>query len=109
MTLNRYTSRHNSILKLLIDWISPKLEPNSEFYCDLPIPGVRQVTDLFTNVRPDLVINNKTTLNVLELTVCHETNFSSFRNYRLNKYKNIHEFRADCIKNLPVNIYTCEV
>jgi hypothetical protein len=107
--LNRYTMRHNSILKLLVDWFHSKLDPGTEIYCDLPISGVRQVTDLFNNVRPDLVIKSQHDMKVFELTVCHESNFTSSRSYKLNKYKDIHENRADCVRNIPVKVYTCEV
>ena len=47
--LGRYTIRHNKVLKILIDWISPKLNAGMELYHDLPLRGSRQVIDLFTH------------------------------------------------------------
>ncbi|MFI5407014.1 MAG: hypothetical protein ACHQ1D_10950 [Nitrososphaerales archaeon] len=107
--LSRYTNRHNTILKLLINWIAPKLQDSLELYHDLSLPESKHITDIFNNVRPDIAIKSASRIVVLELTVCHETNFQSSRNYKLDKYKNIHKHRSEIIKHLPVTVCTCEV
>jgi len=61
------------------------------------------------NLRPDIAIKTSSKVILLELTVCHETNFQSSRNYKLNKYQNIENNRSEFIKHLPVIVYTCEI
>lgn len=101
--------RHNRILKLLIDWMSPKLKADAKMYHDLSLPNSRHISDLFNNVRPDIAINLGSKIVILELTICHETNMLSSRNYKIDKYKNIHQHKAELIQNLPVTVCTCEV
>ena len=107
--LNRYTIRHNQILQLLIDWLSSKLSAGNEIYHDLPVAGSKHISDLFIGLRPDIVIKNTDKISILELTICHETNLISSRNYKLNKYKNIKNHCTEQIKHLPIHLYTCEV
>lgn len=106
--LARYLDRHNKILKLIVDWIKPKLN-NANLYCDLALVGIRHISDLFNGVRPDLAIVNSSRIDVLELTVCHETNFKTSRNYKINKYSNISAARSCLVQNHSVNVYTIEV
>ena len=108
-SLNGYTARHNRVLKFLTDWISPKLMPGTEIYCDLDLAGLKQVSDIFVNVRPDIAIKTASVVIILELTVCHETNFISSRNYKLDKYKNIQNCKFEIFKHLPVYLYTNEI
>lgn len=107
--LNRYTIRHNLILQLLIDWLSSKLPAGNEIYHDLPVAGSKHISDLFIGLRPDIVIKNNAKVSILELTVCHETNLISSRNYKLNKYKNIKNHCMEQFRHLPIYLYTCEV
>jgi hypothetical protein len=107
--LSRYTQRHNKILKLLIDWLSAKLPCNSEVYHDLPLAGSKHISDLFNSLRPDIAVKTPNKVIILELTVCHETNLLSSRNYKLDKYKNIQHHRSEMIKHLPATVCTCEV
>ena len=106
--LCRYTSRHNKILYLLTNWLSSKLTC-TELYCDLPNSSHRQVSDLFVNSRPDIALKKNSNISILELTVCHETNFLSSRKYKLDKYKNIASDRSQFSLNCSVAVYTCEV
>ena len=107
--LARYTERHNRILMLLIDWIRPKLNPDVEIFCDLQLAGTRHVSELFNHFKPDLALKNSKKVGLLELTVCHETNFMASRNYKLNKYGNIACDRSSLIKDVAISLSTCEV
>jgi len=75
--LTRFTNRHNKILVMLADWLSSKLDNKSTLFVDLPGSKYKQVTDIFTSVRPDLAIVTENTVLVVELTICHETNLRS--------------------------------
>ena len=83
--------------------------PGTEIYCDLDLAGLKQVSNLFVTVRPNVAIKTASAVIILELTACHETNFISFKNYKLDKYKNIHNCKSENIKHLPVYLYTCEI
>jgi hypothetical protein len=107
--LSRYLERHNKILRLLVNWIKPKLNGAAQLYCDLAIEGTRHISDLFNGVRPDLAIVNSSRIDVCELTVCHETNLLSSRNYKINKYINIASSRSSLVQQHTVNVYTIEV
>ena len=107
--LARYFDRHNKILKLIGNWIKPKMNSTANVYYDLTIPGTRHISDLFNGVRPDLAIVNSSRIDICELTVCHETNLESSRKYKLNKYSNISSRRSCLVENHTVNVYTIEI
>src|ERR1700743_3193768 len=75
--LTRFTNRHNKILVMLADWLSSKLDNKSTLFVDLLGSKYKQVTDIFTSVRPVLAIVTENTVLIVELTICHETYFSS--------------------------------
>src|SRR6267154_290325 len=78
-------------------------------YCDLRVPGARQVCDLFNGPRPDLAIVFPSRIVVDELTVCHETNLRHSRVYKLNKYFNLEAARSSAFKHHSVSVHTLEV
>ena len=53
------------------------------------------------------VSNNKAF--VLELTICHETNIISSKNYKLNKYNDLRNAKSELIKNHELCVMTCEL
>ena len=67
------------------------------------------VCDLFTNYRPDIAIANKNSINILELTICHETNLIASRDYKKNKYLNIAKFGSSLAGNRKIVPYFIEV
>ena len=107
--LAQYTSRHNCILELIAKWIVPQLKSNQVLYCDLSVPGARQVCDLFNRVRPDLGIVSPNKIVVGELTVCHETNLVKSRDYKLHKYSSLEAARTDEFSRRAVLVHTIEV
>jgi hypothetical protein len=89
--------------------MKPKLNQNVEIFCDLLLPGTKNVCDLFKNSKPDLALKTSNKVGLLELTVCHETNLIASRNYKLNKYRNIADDRAVIIEQASISLSTCEV
>jgi hypothetical protein len=59
------------------------------------------------NYRPDIAIADSNSICTLELTVCHETNVVSSRDYKSDKYKSIADFRSTLALNK--NIETMKV
>ena len=60
-------------------------------------------------VRPDMAIITDKDVLVIELTICHETNFESSRKYKINKYENISNHKSQLIKNHKVSLTTIEL
>ena len=89
----RYTWRHNSVLSSLIQLIRPKLPPDAHLFSDLPgylAPGGGSIPPhvLVTNQRPDIVIINESSREVvvLELTCPWDDNISRSHTYKEGKY-----------------------
>jgi len=61
----------------------------AHLYADLPDNPYLQVRDLFKNYRPDIAVVTAVNIFVLELTVCHESNFVKSHEYKINKYINL--------------------
>ena len=97
--LRRYTVRHNDILQPLISWLASIKSANQLLYADLSDAKVLPICDLFNNCRPDLAVVDSSSIHILELTVCHESNLISSHDYKSNKYKNI----ASCGSSLAGN------
>src|SRR6267154_25182 len=74
------------------------IEGTKSLYCDLRVPGARQVCDFFNGPRPDLAFVFPSRFVVGELTVCHETNLRHSRDYKLNKYSNLETARSSAFK-----------
>jgi len=106
--LKRYLDRHNTILTLLANWFKSKITNGYILCVDLPGSCFKQTQDLLVGLRPDIVIMNDKELVVTELTICHETNLESSKQYK-DKYKNLHNFRSEQIKNHKVSLTACEV
>ena len=107
--LDRYLERHNRILTALGNWFNSNLKSGSELFVDLPGACFKQTQDLFVGVRPDMAIVTNKDVLVIELTICHETNLESSREYKLNKYTNISQHKSALIKNHNIFLTTIEL
>ena len=85
------------MLTLLTGWLKSVLAGTQIIYADLLEANILPVADLFNNYmyRPDIAILDSNSICTLELTVCHETNVVSSRDYKRDKYKNIADFRSN--------------
>ena len=107
VSLKRYTERHNKILYLLACWIQEKMDRHSKLFVDLP--GFNQTEDIFNNIRPDMVIIKNNIGCVIELTICHETNLTSSKKYKEEKYRDLNKLKSQQVKNIKFSLSTCEV
>jgi Reverse transcriptase (RNA-dependent DNA polymerase) len=107
--LKRYLDRHNKILSLLASWFKSKLNNDYTIFIDLPGSGFRQTHELFVGVRPDMALMKNNEILAIELTICHETNLESSKNYKRDKYKNLSSYKAEIIKNCKILLTTCEL
>ena len=89
----RYTWRHNSVLKSIIEIVRPALDPNFRLYSDIPgfeAPhgGTIPPHILVTNLRPDLFIINEAQKKaiVFELTCPWDSNIARSHTYKEEKY-----------------------
>ena len=106
-SLSRYTVRHNSILTIISDYLKATLPSSFTLYVDLP--NNNSISSLFDSLRPDLAIMSPKKITVLELTVCHETNFSPAKLRKIDKYKNLHHYLNPSFSNYVIKIFTLEV
>lgn len=105
--LSRYSVRHNNILTILIEYLISVLPSSSTFYADLPHRA--PISTIFHTLRPDLVIQLNNKIMVLELTVCHETNFSAARERKISKYCNLKNYLVPPFLNQDIILSTVEV
>ena len=77
------------ILRIIADWLSVKLKTSAELFVDLNDAAVQPLSNVFDSLRPDIAIKSNSSIITLGLTICHESNISSSREYKINKYKNL--------------------
>ena len=96
--LNRYTWRHDSVLKLIVGKLERHTSQNvMEIFVDLAVTGHKCTSELFASSRPDIVVKNGKNVTVIELTVCFETNTEKSRTYKETKYQNLKsELLVEC-------------
>jgi hypothetical protein len=107
--LHRYTIRHNEVLSIIVQWLSSTLAAGQKLYADLPDAQVLPVRDLFTSFRPDIAVCDNKSINALELTICHETNFVSSRAYKQTKYNSLAQCGSTLASNKRIVPYFIEV
>jgi len=71
--LHRYTSRHNDVLRLLINWCQSVVPSTHSIYTDSSDDSAVPLCDLFHNYRPNVAVVMDSELHTWELTICHET------------------------------------
>ena len=89
---DRYTWRHNSVLRIIMDTLKDVSDQSWSFYCDLA--GAKKIESatippdiLPTQQRPDLVLINDSSKSIIiiELTVPFEQNIHKAQERKLNK------------------------
>ena len=110
IALDRYTIRHNHILRTLADWIIQVKSVDQLVFVDLDFSIYKPISEIFTqSCRPDIVLLDNTNITVLELTVCHETNLQKSKLFKCNKYCNIRDHLHTKFKNYSLSVCTIEI
>ena len=109
----RYTWRHNSVLKSIIDNIHPLLDPSFKLFSDLPgleAPqgGTIPPHVLVTNFKPDLFLisETKACAVIFELTCPWDSNIQRSHEFKEEKYAPL---VADLSRHLTVFHFSVEV
>ena len=109
-SLERFKIRHNNMLLAIANWIHGVKSQSSTLCVDIdsnifqPIDKVFQYT-----IRPDLVLFDASTVAILELTICHESNLLKSRSFKMNKYTNYKQHLNPKFEKHLVNLYTVEI
>src|SRR6218665_1231426 len=82
--LARYKRRHDGILEILAQWITSMVREEGQVFVDLVGHPNNQIADIFTSLRPDIVVKHRKRISTLELTICHETKVIASRTYKKN-------------------------
>ena len=87
--LARYKRRHDNVLEILAQLIVSAVKQECEVFVDLVGQSYRPISSVFSSLRPDIGLKHQKTISTLELTICHETNAISSKNFKLSKYNNL--------------------
>ena len=99
----RYTWRHDSFLFTICHYHSMLERCGYTIYAD--ILGNKNPSELFRNLRPDIVLLKQDSLVSIELTCCFETNLINSRYYKIERYCNLEEdFLNVKVKKLYVEV-----
>ena len=56
IALERYKTRHDKVLKILVDWIISNSKPNRTVFVDLEGVEYKPLSNIFVSLRPDIAI-----------------------------------------------------
>ena len=109
IALERYTTRHNHILKLLADWIMREMSDQQKLYADIS-GDYNPIDEIFEPaVRPDIALVDGSKIVILELTVCHESNLEKSKLFKIEKYTKIREHLKIKYKTFSTKLFTIEI
>ena len=92
---------------ILCNWLKTVLVAGAKLHAD--IAGFDPLGNIFNSLRPDIAVIKDGLVYLCELTVCHETNLKKSREYKRDKYANIHRDLTDEFKHYAVKLDTIEI
>jgi L-rhamnose mutarotase len=107
--LERYKRRHDHVLSILAQWIKDRVGIESVLFADLSNPNFNSPADIFNSRRPDIVVQQNNRLVTLELTICHETNAATSRDYKISKYMDLQNKLLPGFANFKLTNHTIEI
>ena len=89
--LRRYNSRHDGVLRVVLDTIKPRLKPTTQVSADIDDNYIFPTHIVPTDLRPDIVWWNEVdkTLVMVELTIAFETSFEGATQRKTVKYDDL--------------------
>ena len=107
-----YTWRHNEVLKLLSNSLRNKYHSPWEIRCDLMGEEANDTIPsniLATPLKPDATLINRNTniINLIELTICWDTNHNNARIRKTNRYQELISELSE--RNWNVRLVTVEI
>ncbi len=97
------------MLHIICNWLLNCIDTNNVLHADIVLDKVKPVEDIFNRLRPDIVVVAPGKVQVLELTICHESNFAKSKQYKLDKYCNLREELKIQSQNLNFQVFTLEI
>lgn len=107
--LERYKIRHDAILRILCNWLLKNIPSTAILHADILADNLKPIDDIFNRLRPDIVVRCTNKVQILELTICHETNLINSKQYKLDKYKNLKDDLKINFTNLKLEVFTIEL
>ena len=107
--LQRYKSRHDHVLEILVQWILATAKENLEVFIDLDDPSYKPLSTLFVSLRPDIAIKHSNTISTLELTICHESNAVTSKQFKKSKYNSLNKNLLPQFSRFKLSNNTIEV
>ena len=109
-SLTRYKERHDRVLSILTTWILRNCKSDRDIYVDLDEEKYRPLSELFVSLRPDIaLLTADGIIDILELTICHETNLTQSRIYKDSKYTDLRNNLKPAFSNHSINVYNVEI
>ena len=107
LSLRRYTTRHDDVLKVIFDFSKRNLTSGMQVIADLPGQQYTFPQDIApTDLRPDMVIWGTSAIYLVELTVPFETNIADAAERKVHRYRDL---AAACACSHHTSIITLEV
>ena len=94
LQLRRFNRRHDAVLTVIADLIRAHKSPSQNLIIDVPGMNYYYPQHISTtDSRPDIVLwqDNPREVNLMELTVCFETNFDEVRRRKVCRYADLIE------------------
>ena len=107
ISLSRYSKRHNTILEIIANYLTTALRYPHSLHVDLP--NYPPISNLFSDLIPDIAIVHEKNITVVELTVCHESNFTAAKDRKMSKYQSLKSHLTTPYLNHTLSLSTVEV
>ena len=90
LTLGRYSTRHDGVLKVIVDFLQCHMAAGFQITADLPGQQYTFPQDIApTDLRPDIVMWSTSAIYLVELTVPFETNIAGAAERKAHRYRNL--------------------
>jgi len=94
---------------MIVMWMRSVVSSEQEVLADLPDSSNKSTAKLFHTFRPDIAVCDSSSVNVLELTICHETNLNKSKQYKLDKYRSLANYGTALTTGKLISCYSIEI